>query len=506
MLADTSLQTFVLLPKPTPNNRFEKSNHMRCVVPGLFLLLLLYQQLAGQEPIDTARKPLKTKAGQPIGTPVKLKIGKRGGSISSADSKLTLVFPEGALEKETQISIQPINNTLTLQDAGAYQLEPSGIRFNKPVTIIFKYEGDAELKGIAMQEESGQWWSLRKATIDTVAKTITGAIPHFSRWALFERLHLRPKHASLRINKSLSLVVIEYSQDEELLKDLPKSNPADAQSLAPMSQSQGVSADGDYLPPLPKPSEDELPPLPVNYKVVSWTVNSITDGNSEVGRISNKQKKACTYTAPGDEPSQNPVAVTAKLEGLSYTPTGGRKMRTLFLTSNIRIIGNGYRFTYIHKNFAGCFDTIDSSSCMIQPRNNTVVLSNIINYKAWSDWDPCTNCNYEWLNKETFKANVEINGMSSATVTPATETDPFTKYFIKLTPAFGNTPSQRVSCPKSPSYTVPSVPVAAQPAYIHFESDGTDIIIHYFGVTARNVLSKKTNGEEVIIRIVKLEE
>lgn len=476
------------------------------------LLILLYTSVHAQESRDTARKPLITEAGQAVGSPTKLKIGRNGGSISTPDSKFTLIFPEDALDKETEISIQPLTNTLAQTDGGAYQLEPSGIRFKKPVTLIIKYDGDTEQAlrmGIAMQEESGQWWSLRKAKIDTINKTITGAVPHFSRWALFERLILRPKTATLRTDKSLSLVVIEYSQDEELLDDLKKNNPSknyssDGELLAPLAEVHGNSADADDLPPLPKPSDDDLPPLPVNYRVVSWTVNGITDGNSEVGTISNKQKKSCTYTAPGSEPSQNPVAVTAKLEGISYTPTGGRKMRTLYLTSNIKIIGSGYLFTYIHKNFAGCFHTIDSSSCVVKPQGNTVTISDIINYKAWSDWDPCTSCNYQWLNKETFKANVEITGMSSARVTPATETDPFTKYFIKLTPAFGNTPSQTVSCPKQPSYTVPSMPMPAHPTYINFETDGKEIIIHYFGITARNTLTKKTGKEEFIIRIVKL--
>jgi hypothetical protein len=255
--------------------------------------------------------------------------------------------------------------------------------------------------------------------------------------------------------------------------------------------------------PASDPSMDELPPLPVNYRVASWTANGIERGDATNGTILAGIKSA-RYTAPARPPAQNPVAITAKLQGISYTPEGGQKMKTLYLTSHVKVIGAGYLFTYIHKNFAGCFHTIDSSTCVIKPDGNTVQLTNIINHKAWSDWNPCTHCNAEWLNKETFKANVEIWGMSNAIVTTATETNPFTKYNIKLVPAFGNTPSQRLACPKQPVVTMPSMPIAAHPTYINFETDGKEIIIHYFGLQAKNVLSKKTNGEEFIIKIEKL--
>lgn len=481
----------------------------------LFLAtLFITTHVLAQSPADTSRKALITPGGNLLGTPFQQSIGPGGGTVQSADGKLRVVFPTGALNKETIISIRNHSNGIMNSDSGCYQLEPSGIRFQKPVQLIFKYDGDAGqsvLFSIATQDTDGQWWSLRKSKIDTLNKTITGEVPHFSKWALFERLVLRPKQSSLRTRKSLSLVVIEYSQDEELLKELKKNDPSknyssDGDLLAPLVEIHGNSSDADYLPPLPPSNMDDLPPLPVNYKVSSWTVNGITNGNAEVGTISNKQKKSATYTAPASEPSQNPVAVTAKLEGMSYIPNGGKKMRTLYLTSNIKIIGSGYLFTYIHKNFAGCFHTIDSSSCIIKPNGNSVTLSDIINYKAWSDWDPCTHCNAEWLNKETFKANVEIWGMKNGVVTPATETNPLTKYMINLVQAFGNTPSQRLACPKQPVVTMPSIPIAAQPTYINFETDGKDIIIHYFGITAKNTLSKKTGKEEFIIRIVKLDD
>jgi hypothetical protein len=46
---------------------------------------------------------------------------------------------------------------------------------------------------------------------------------------------------------------------------------------------------------------------------------------------------------------------------------------------------------------------------------------------------------------------------------------------------------------------MPSIPLPAHPLYIHFETDGKDMIIHYAGKKARNRLSSTTKNEEFII-------
>jgi hypothetical protein len=77
----------------------------------------------------------------------------------------------------------------------AYRLEPSGIEFQKPLELLFHYDpGEPEdsteiLMGIAMQDDKGQWYGLNEVSLDTVAKTISGNINHFSTWAPFEHTH-----------------------------------------------------------------------------------------------------------------------------------------------------------------------------------------------------------------------------------------------------------------------------------------------------------------------------
>jgi hypothetical protein len=50
-----------------------------------------------------------TAAGSPIGEITKQDIGKAGGHLVSADGKIELTIPDGALSSITSISIQPVS-------------------------------------------------------------------------------------------------------------------------------------------------------------------------------------------------------------------------------------------------------------------------------------------------------------------------------------------------------------------------------------------------------------
>ena len=54
--------------------------------------------------------PVITAIGKPDGDKTEMTIGKEGGSFTSSDGKVRLIFPEGALSKKTTISIQPTIN------------------------------------------------------------------------------------------------------------------------------------------------------------------------------------------------------------------------------------------------------------------------------------------------------------------------------------------------------------------------------------------------------------
>ena len=163
---------------------------MKKIIVFISLLLSLTVSAQNEAAKETATSLVITAVGKPGGKKTEIKINKDGGSLKSSDGLVKLIFPAGAVSKKTDISIQPITNLITNGDGIAYRFEPSGIQFKKPVQVIFHYD-DEEIKdsmqlllGIAMQDDKGQWYNLNETALDTVAKTISGNINHFSDWEI----------------------------------------------------------------------------------------------------------------------------------------------------------------------------------------------------------------------------------------------------------------------------------------------------------------------------------
>ena len=99
---------------------------------------LIFLSICTNAQIDTPQRrlnepPDSTAFGIPNGNVSKKEIGQAGGTIISDDGKVELIFPAAALTGNTNISIQPTTNPLPYGAGKAYQFEPSGIQFKKPV-------------------------------------------------------------------------------------------------------------------------------------------------------------------------------------------------------------------------------------------------------------------------------------------------------------------------------------------------------------------------------------
>lgn len=435
-----------------------------------------YPGFAQKPQPDTSTRPAITAMGQPFGGIASAKMDNTGGSLTSADGKLQIIFPEGALKKKTTISIQSITNLLAETETGAYRLEPSGIQFEKPVKLIFSLEGDttmAAIANLATQDAGGRWWALKEVERDASGKYLSGEVMHFSDWGLFSSYSLQPVSVTIKVNGSWLLEVKHLTPEAE-------------------AKNGGLIQYG-------------VPLITKKAIIDKWTVNGVINGNSETGIIDEAQRRWGIYVAPAKPPAINPVTVTAYFSG-KFDDLTGVRYKNFSLSSRIMVLDEGYQFTYIHKNFAGCFHWVDSSSCLIKLDGETATVTNIMNYKPWSNWDPCTRCKYEWLNKETFKANVEITGLSSSSIYRATKHNPVTVVKIDLMPALGNNAGQRLTCPDRymPVRTVPVIPLPADPKYIHF-TDGPDgITVEYMGRKAKDALHVKFKNEETIIKVTKL--
>lgn len=370
-----------------------------------FTLLFISVNVSAQNDADKIVQPVITVAGKPDGKISELKIGKEGGRLNSSDGKVSLIIPEGAVAKKISFSIQPITNLMPNGNGMAYRLEPSGIQFQKPVQLIFNYNEDEAkdtmqlLMGIAMQDAKGQWFGLKNFTVDTVAKTLSGNINHFSDWGKFDKIKIYPSYARLKVKKSMSLQIDVVSSEEE--------------ELAPLMQ--------DDLSPLKKRK--------IPWKA-TWAANDIVNGNTTEGKIVITSKSSIKYTAPATEPPKNPVAVTAELTGIVYrTRVNGVviTLEKLILESNILIYDDAYEVKMISSNDASAGSVLgnvtykDTGSFVVSIKGKEAKIIEKVNKNIPDKLDYQGECKITQIKPGS--GNIHILGVSSIKLIPTTTPD-----------------------------------------------------------------------------------
>jgi hypothetical protein len=276
---------------------------------NIFLFLLMASCLqfarAQDDSIDVKFAPTFTSIGKPTGEKITQKIDKDGGKIVSADNQVELIIPQDALPKKTDISIQSLENTLTPGKGNSYQLEPSGITFQKPLQIVFHYSPKEdvtipELRNIAWQDEKGQWYGLDSCAVDTKARTVTGWITHFSTWVFFDYFNLTPTAARVKVSKKLQLQIT-------------------------CTYPGGLS--------------DQLKTSILQQLKFATYVNGIRNGNGLVGTVSSIKNvgndRFTGYTAPAAVPDNNPVALSVEASNITFNRKNYSKLK---LVSNITIL------------------------------------------------------------------------------------------------------------------------------------------------------------------------
>jgi len=266
-----------------------------------------------------------TAVGTPNGPKTSKLIPKSGGTITSDDGLIELVFPDGALSNDDTITIQQITNNCPGGDGPAYRLGPEGQKFNQAVTLKFHYS-DSVLQStlsqfmlIAFQDSSGIWLVLDSATNDTVQHVLSGKIHHFSDWTQVEEVRITPTSATLKKGESITLSIIN---DQVVDNDISPDNAPNYHSFALLKGN-----------------------------ISTWAVNGITNGNSEVGTITVNPDVSplydfVKYTAPSTTPppEKNPVLVSAEFNqklamGRDGSVTSANKV---ILYAHIYIVDGGY--------------------------------------------------------------------------------------------------------------------------------------------------------------------
>jgi hypothetical protein len=432
-------------------------------------------ELAKQEIISD-----HVELGKPVAEKNSKSIGPEGGTVSSVDGKMKLIVPQGALTQPTTISIQPVSNLSATGIGNAYDCEPSGLQFLVPATAVFNYsdseinKNNPALQDLGWLDKQGEWHALEKISIDSINKTISGNVMHFSEFTRKFIFEVSQPNENLHVNKTTSKV-----------------------------RFSGLIPDkyGDI-----KTNRTEVINNFFENERYRWYVNGIENGDAVNGKISFKgftpHGMIANYTAPPSIPADNPVKITVEMDG-PIALRNGATVPGISASAYVNVVGDQYHYTYIHVDENGCYFMVDSSSCVINMDKEKTTISNIINYKPWSDWPNCGGCKYDWTNKATIKGLAEINGMASVMVTPPGDQSSATKVYITLVPAMGNTPSATVHCKKDTRNT-PSMPMPAEPRYISFDIDGDDLVIHYMGKTARNELVIRGPKEKVMIYMYRL--
>lgn len=248
-----------------------------------------------------------TPVGTATGDAVQAMVPATGGTLVSADGRLTLEVPAGALPTSQLLTIQPITNQAPGGVGVAYRLGPEGTAFSAPVKLTFKY-GDADTAGsealalkVAYQNADGSWAALRNVTRDDAAKAIGVETSHFSDWSLVAEWQLRPPTALVRPGATVDLAVYNCSNQVAGTDDL---------------------AELRY----------KCRPDPDFFTVQEWAANGVVNGNSSVGTFTALTETSATFQAPAVAPAMNPVSVSA---GATDTTTKRKTILTadIFVTN-----------------------------------------------------------------------------------------------------------------------------------------------------------------------------
>ena len=251
-------------------------------------------------PLEVAKLAI-TAPGKAVGPGSEKLMPMTGGTLQSADGRISIEVPSGALPASQKITIQSISNETPGGKGLAYRLGPDGQVFNAPVKITFKFS-KSDIAGsevaalrVAYQDKEGRWNSIKNVVRNEASQTVTVETKHFSDWSMLAGWQLIPPVATVGAGKAVDLTVVACN-----------SKGTGSDELAELVYT--------------------CVPDPEFFKVEDWNVNGISGGSVATGQVASSSAGTARYSAPNSPPSTNPVSVEAVARDNS-----GRK--TLLLSS-----------------------------------------------------------------------------------------------------------------------------------------------------------------------------
>jgi hypothetical protein len=268
----------------------------------------------------TIPPPVVTGVGTPTGPATTVVMQSGGGMLTSADGKVSVTIPNGALLTDTEIGIQMITATAPSGTSKTFRLTPDGIFFPTPVEVTINFDSSdvagtiPELLTIATQLADGTWQILDASSVELSSPTsVTFSTKHFSDYTLLQGLQIRPASAEIDENANIIVTVKNCTTVADLSTETRSAFAYDCVDPNPVYQSM---------------EEDDLPPLPT-FRVDedTWAANGVEGGNAVNGVVEGDNQ--AQYTAPARAPAGNPVAVSVHVRN-----TSGQDLQ---LVSHIRI-------------------------------------------------------------------------------------------------------------------------------------------------------------------------
>ncbi|HZK76170.1 MAG TPA: hypothetical protein VFD13_04605 [Candidatus Kapabacteria bacterium] len=212
-------------------------------------------------------------------------IGPNGGTVTSADGKVTVVIPAGALSSNQTIAISPKTDSNTCPQAlgSGYDLTPNGLTFSVPAMLTLSYDttvrsANAEFIGVAYQDDNGKWYGVTGGSVDTIHRTVTVPISHFSTWST---------DLSFEINPTEEAVVFTGTTPVFWVTEV------------------GPAAGTAAGPPVPLSN-------PFALEAAVWKLNG-GGGNAAIGTINSAAGGGVDYSAPQQMPSPDLVTLSATI-------------------------------------------------------------------------------------------------------------------------------------------------------------------------------------------------
>ena len=122
-------------------------------------------------------------------------IGPDGGIVTSADGRLTLAIPPGALDEDVMIAIEEVDDGPDGAIGAVYEISPKLTMLAVPAELVYDYAapGDAESLTLdaeafaaaeLLTEAADGWNRLADREVDIEEATISASIMYFSTYAV----------------------------------------------------------------------------------------------------------------------------------------------------------------------------------------------------------------------------------------------------------------------------------------------------------------------------------